>query len=217
MDSLVASGMSDTNSPTSPLQEAGDDTEANLDLFQSAGDFNEATGDYGGSQLQEESHLLRGIPRLHDVPGDLQEQPKRRKSDGVVENAWTGLGLGSLQRAQLAFSATVDSIADECNVKLDACNRLDFQIGDAVLKLQRKESLKMPWDEVPSKQLWRHAKPADLFKLPLLGRFDNPHSILLLRWLRVNSPNVPVTGLLQARGCWRQSLLKLTMHCWQGP
>ena len=118
--------------------------------------------------------MLRGIPRLHDEPGDLQEQPKRRKSEGVVENAWTGLGLGSLQGAQLAFSATVDSIADECNVKLDACNRLDFQIGDVVLKLQRKESLKMPWDEVPSKQFWRHAKPADLFKLPLLGRFDKP-------------------------------------------
>ena len=47
MDSLVASGMSDTNSPTSPLQEAGDDTEANLDLFMSAEDFNEDTGDYG--------------------------------------------------------------------------------------------------------------------------------------------------------------------------
>ena len=118
---------------------------------------------------QEESHLLRGIHRLHDEPGDLQEQPKRRKSDGVVENAWTGLGLGSLQGAQLAFSATVDSIADECSMKLDACNRLDFQIGDAVLKLQRKESLKMPWDEVPSKQFLETCKACRPFQVAIAG------------------------------------------------
>lgn len=172
MDSLATSGISDSNSATSPLQEAGDDTEANLDLFH-AGNFDEATGADEGWQLQE-SQLLTGIPRLHDEPSELQEQPKRRKSVAVGNGSGADLGFDSMHGAQRAFSATVDLIADECNVKLDACNRLDFQIGDAVLKLQRRESIKMPWDDTPSKQFWKHAKPANLFQLPLLGRFDKP-------------------------------------------
>ena len=47
---------------------------------------------------------------------------------------------------QLAFAATVDALADECNQKLDTGNRIGFQIEDAVLKLRRRESITMPWD-----------------------------------------------------------------------
>ena len=174
MDSVAPAGLSDGASPTSPLHDTGEETEAVWDLFQLNEMNNDLTGDSSSFQLQDGANNFAGIPRLLDEPSVVQEHPKRRKSNSAGDAGLTGFNVDTSHGAQLAFSAAVDTIADECNMKLDACNRLESQIGDAILRLQRKESFKMPWDEVPHKQFWNHAKPVDLFKLPLLGRFDKP-------------------------------------------
>ena len=174
MDSMAPASLSDGASPTSPLQDAGERTEAGWDLLPLNEVNNELTGDSSSFQLQDGDNNFAGIPRFLGEPGAMQEHSKRRKSDSAGGAGLTSISVATPHGAQLAFSAAVDTIADECNMKFDACNRLESQIGDAVLRLQRKESFKMPWDEVPHKQFWNHAKPVDLFKLPLLGRFDKP-------------------------------------------
>eukprot|EP00435_Cladocopium_sp_Y103_P048726 s1612_g14.t1 len=175
MDSVGSAGLSDVGSPTSPLQYAGDETEAGQELFREPTDVGETDFDSNSLQLEDaQARFLRGIPRLLEHPPDLEDQTKRQKLDCTGDVTFSGSTVSLPQGTQLAFSATLDSIVEECNTKVDIGNRLESQIGDAVLRLQRKESIKMPWDDLPHKRFWNLSRSVDHFKLPLLGRFDKP-------------------------------------------
>ena len=79
MDSVASASLSDGASPTSPLQDAGDDTEAALDLFQLNAFNSEATGEPSSMQPQDDANNFAGISRLLDEPNVMQEHAKRRK------------------------------------------------------------------------------------------------------------------------------------------
>ena len=77
-------------------------------------------------------------------------------------------------KPQRAFALLVNSIAEECNESVRFINRLDDQISDVTLRLQRKEKIVFPWDSLPHKNIWKLPSASNAFKLPLLGRFDKP-------------------------------------------
>eukprot|EP00435_Cladocopium_sp_Y103_P067215 s303_g29.t1 len=171
MDSLHASGVSDVGSPSSPLQVTGDNTEA--ELFGGPSDDYAAESEAIHSDFQP-VRFLRGIPRLQDEQPQMDTPSKRAKLDGTDDTTCDKPEPEVWHKPLMAFSAAVDVIADECNSRVHFNNRLDTQIGDAVLRLQRKETFHMPWDDMPHKSFWKLAKPLDHFKLPALGRFDRP-------------------------------------------
>eukprot|EP00435_Cladocopium_sp_Y103_P013793 s5288_g3.t1 len=176
MDSLDASGVSDLDSPTSPLQETGEGTEANLELLTGAFDVEQTTDDWQSTEQQglTPPKFLQNLSTILDHPPELEEVPKRRKTVETGSTPSTTSGVNPRHGAQLMFSASVEAIADECNQRFDVGGRVQTQLTDAILRLQRRESLKMPWDSLPHKQFWNMAKPAEFFKLPILGRFDKP-------------------------------------------
>ena len=170
----------DVDSPSSAtLPDAGEMTEAEMrraftDRFLPMDD---SVDNAHESQPGESSApALRGIPKFYsDFDVGNAGNKRLKRADGDQQTRET-INVGSTQGAQLSFSAVVDSIVEECNRKLDYGNRLRAQIEDAVLKMRRKESIDMPWDNMPHRQFWKHAKPPDFFKLPLMGRFDKPAS-----------------------------------------
>ena len=169
---MATSGRSDVHFTPSPLEDAGGTTEADWDFFQMEGDDDDLTGDSKDSQLQNSAGISTGITKFWDEPSAMQEHSKHRKSDSAGDAYWLGFNVGAIYGAQPAFSAVVGTLVDGCNMGFDAGNRLELQVVNAVSWLQRKESLRMPWGEVPCRQFWNHAKPVDSFGLLVLGSFN---------------------------------------------
>ena len=150
-------------SPSSPLSDAGDGTEAI------------------GNDEHADEHLrhLQGIPEyasgfVGDDATPLGATPKRRKQAGLDHLPLETFPMEQSRRPLMAFEAMVDAIASECNSVIKLKGRLDDQINDAVLRLQRRERPQFPWDDLPHKNIWKPSCFANNFKLPLLGRFDKP-------------------------------------------
>ena len=102
----------------------------------------------------------------------MQEHFEHWKLDSAGDAYLQGFNVGAIYGAQPAFSAVVDTLVDRCNMGFDAGKRLELQVVIAVLWLQREESSKMPWGEVPCRQLRNHAKLVDSFGLLVLGSFN---------------------------------------------
>ena len=160
--------LSDSISPSSPLPNAGDDTEAGLDLFQAGHELADIDTADVQEQLQQESHYLQ----LDD--NGFGDGSKRRKGNPNLRADPGSSTIDASYKPQLAFTAVVDSLAEACNGSFGSRNRFEDQIADAVMRMQRRDSFPMPWDNLPHRNVWKVPKPAENFKLPLVGRFDRP-------------------------------------------
>ena len=103
MDSMAPASLSDGASPTSPLQDAGEGTEAGWDLLPLNEVNNELTGDSSSFQLQDGDNNFAGIPRFLGEPSAMQEHSKRRKSDSAGGAGLTSISVATPHGAQLAF------------------------------------------------------------------------------------------------------------------
>ena len=71
------------------------------------------------------------------------------------------------------FSAVVEEQATMVGHALNP-GRIDEQVRDAVLKLGRKDTVRMPWESWPVKPTDHLKHLGNLFHLPVVGRFDRP-------------------------------------------
>ena len=158
---------SDGESPSSPLPLAGETAEACFEqsVDETFYDFDHPEHAFQGTEtvLQEgsESKRVGGLFKRKGAPtAELKSQDSL-----ATEQSW---------KPQMAFAVLVDSIAEECNDYARFNSRLDDQISDVALRMQRREKTVFPWDDLPHRNLWKIPSSADSFKLPLLGRFDKP-------------------------------------------
>ena len=147
-----------------------------------AGDWTEATGDEEAGENLDNSNgtpvPLQGIPWAGVDQGETDATQigavsKRRRQQSFDHLPLETSALDHSHKPQMAFEAMVDAIATECNAEIKLRGRLNDQIADATLRLQRRDKIQMPWDNLPHKRVWHSFSLEGQFKLPLLGRFDN--------------------------------------------
>ena len=160
------------NGPRLSFKMRGGTTEADWNLLQREEDTDDITGDSKDSQLQNSAGISTGITIFGDEPNAMQEHFKHWKLDSAGDAYLQDFNVGAIYGAQPAFSAVVDTLVDRCNMGFDAGKRLKLQVVISVVCLQREESSKIPWGEVPCRQLRNHAKPMDAFGLLVLGSFN---------------------------------------------
>ena len=167
---MDSADLSESASPSSPLHNAGDDTEAGavLDLFQAGHELADTDAADVQGQFQQESHHLQ-----FDDSG-FGDGSKRRKGNPNLRADTGSSAIDASYKPQLAFTAVVDVLAEDCNSVLGSRTLFDNQIADAAMRMQRRDSYPMPWDCLPHRNLWKMPKPTESFKLPLVGRFDRP-------------------------------------------
>lgn len=171
MDSMVASVLNTGfESPSSSLH--------------GAGDWTEATGDEEAGENLDNSNgtpvPLQGIPWTAVDQGETDATQtgavsKRRRQQSFDHLPLETSALDHSHKPQMAFEAMVDAIATECNAEVKLRGRLNLndQIADATLRLQRRDKIQMPWDNLPHKRVWPSLSLEGKFKL---GRFDKPSS-----------------------------------------
>ena len=114
--------------PSSPLSDAGDGTEAVK---------NDEHADENQIHWQGFSQYVAGFVEEDTTPPGATN--KRRKQAGLDHLPLQTSPMEPSHRPLMAFKAMVDGIASECNSVIKLKGRLDDQINDAVLRLQNKQ------------------------------------------------------------------------------
>ena len=117
-------------------------------------------------------------PSDDEVRGDLGptldqiELPLETSVNEGQKESWSGMLETKAASKTFQFANTMDAILEDDRKLKSITSRLDDQIFDATMRLERNFKRKMPWDMMPHKQKMGCASLDHLFQLPMVGRFD---------------------------------------------
>ena len=190
-----------------------------------AGDWTEATGDEEAGENLDNSNgtpvPLQGIPWTGVDQGETDATQigavsKRRRQQSFDHLPLETSALDHSHKPQMAFEAMVDAIATECNAEIKLRGRLNDQIADATLRLQRRDKIQMPWDNLPHKRIWHSFSLEGVSSsCPCWGDLTNSPPSRLTQSLRQSRRSGFLTNLLQGSGSWHRDLLNLMMLFFQ--
>ena len=143
--------------------------------------LHESPFDDGGRQQMNGEGLTETNgynPSDDEVRGDLGptldqiELPLETSVNEGQKESWSGMLETKAASKTFQFANTMDAILEDDRKLKSITSRLDDQIFDAIMRLERNFKRKMPWDMMPHKQKMGCASLDHLFQLPMVGRFD---------------------------------------------
>ena len=115
-----------------------------------------------------ESEVRENLDSLIDRLG----LPLETSGNEGQKESWSGTLETKVASKTFEFANTMDAILEDDRKLRKRTSRLDDQIFEATMRLERNFKRKMPWDLTPHKQKMGSVSLDHIFQLPTVGRFD---------------------------------------------